>query len=133
MHHKVIVIGNLGRDPEKRYTQEGSPVTSFPVASNSSYKDRDGNKKTKTTWFRCSAWNKFADTCEKYLKKGSKVYMEGELIADTNGSPKVFKRSDNTFGSSFELKITKILFLDGKQDTDMQQEEEDYKDDEIPF
>ena len=77
--NKVMIIGNLGRDPEMRYTPNGAPVTSFSVACNRTRITPDGDRKDETEWFNVVAWNKLAETCSQYLTKGQKVYVEGRL------------------------------------------------------
>ena len=77
--NKVILVGNVGRDPELRYTQSGQPVASFSVATNERFKDRDGNWKDRTEWHRIVAWARLAEICGEYLKKGSPVYIEGRI------------------------------------------------------
>lgn len=79
MLNKIMLIGNLGRDPELNVTAEGTPVTKFSLAVNRTYKLNTGEKKEETEWFNIVAWNKLAETCERYLHKGSKVYIEGRL------------------------------------------------------
>ena len=77
--NKVILVGNLGADPELRYTGSGTAVCNFNVATNESYKDREGNLVEKTEWHRVVAWDRPAEICAEYLKKGSQVYIEGKL------------------------------------------------------
>jgi single-strand DNA-binding protein len=77
--NKVMLIGHLGRDPEMRYTQNGTPVAQFSVAASSRWKDAGGETKESTEWFNVVAWSKLAETCNQYLSKGSKVYVEGRL------------------------------------------------------
>ena len=77
--NKVILVGNVGRDPELRYTQSGQPVASFSVATNERFKDRDGNWKDRTEWHRIVAWARLAEICGEYLRKGSPVYVEGRI------------------------------------------------------
>ena len=77
--NKVILVGNVGRDPELRYTQSGQPVASFSIATNERFKDRDGNWKDRTEWHRIVAWARLAEICGEYLKKGSPVYVEGRI------------------------------------------------------
>ncbi|MGB1074789.1 MAG: single-stranded DNA-binding protein [Flavobacteriales bacterium] len=78
--NKVILVGNLGKDPEMRYTQSGVPVCSFPMATSETYRDRNTNEKiTQTEWHNIVIWRKMAETAEKYLQKGSQVYIEGKL------------------------------------------------------
>ena len=81
--NKMLLIGNLGGDPEMRYTANGSPVTTFSVATNRRYKTRDGEQREETEWFRVVTWNQLAETCNQYLTKGRRVYVEGRLKSDT--------------------------------------------------
>ena len=77
--NKVIIVGNVGRDPELRYTQSGQPVASFSIATNERFKDKDGNWKDRTEWHRIVAWARLAEICGEYLRKGSQVYVEGRI------------------------------------------------------
>ncbi len=77
--NKVILVGNLGSDPEVRYTPGGTAVANFNVATNESYKNRDGEQVEKTEWHRIVVWDRLAEICGEYLKKGSQVYIEGSL------------------------------------------------------
>jgi single-strand DNA-binding protein len=77
--NKVMIIGNLGRDPEVRTTPQGSKVASFSVATTERYNDRQGQRQEKTEWHNVVLWNKTAEIAEKYLRKGSNVFIEGKL------------------------------------------------------
>ncbi|MEX2160316.1 MAG: single-stranded DNA-binding protein [Anaerolineales bacterium] len=77
--NKVMLIGNLGRDPEMRYTPSGRPVTSFSVATSRSWNTAEGERRTETEWFNIVAWGSLAEICNQYLKKGQQVYIEGRL------------------------------------------------------
>jgi single-strand DNA-binding protein len=77
--NRVILIGNLGRDPELRYTQGGQAVTNFSIATNEKWKDKDGNPQERTEWHRINVWGKPAENCAQYLAKGRSVYIEGRL------------------------------------------------------
>lgn len=77
--NKVILIGNLGKDPEVRYTGSGVAVATFSVATNESWRDPEGNTQERTEWHNIVAWRKLAEICGEYLKKGSKLYLEGRL------------------------------------------------------
>jgi single-strand DNA-binding protein len=77
--NKVILVGNLGKDPELRYTPSGAAVVNFSLATSETYKDRDGNRQTKTEWHNIVAWRQLAEICGKYLHKGKQVYIEGSL------------------------------------------------------
>ena len=77
--NKVMIIGNLGRDPEMRYTPSGKPVTSFSVAVSRSWVKPEGDRTETTDWFNVVAWGRLAEICSQYLTKGSLVYVEGRL------------------------------------------------------
>jgi single-strand DNA-binding protein len=112
--HTIIVVGNLGRDPEMRFLPSGQPVTSFSMASSRSYTNSQGEKIDETIWFRVSVFGKMAETCNQYLHKGSKVLVEGRLQADKNGSPRVWTRQDGTPGASFEVTAATVRFLSSR-------------------
>jgi single-strand DNA-binding protein len=109
MYSKIIIIGNLGRDPELRFTPGGDPVTTFSVATSRRYGEKD-----ETTWFRVSVLGKQAESCNQYLHKGSKVLVEGRLRPDSNGNPTVFQRKDGTWGASYEITAESVGFLTPK-------------------
>ncbi|PJB47335.1 MAG: single-stranded DNA-binding protein, partial [Chloroflexi bacterium CG_4_9_14_3_um_filter_45_9] len=73
--NKVMLIGNVGNDPEMRYTPGGNPVTSFSVATNRRYTDSNGETKEETEWFRVIAWRKLAESCNQFVTKGKRVYV----------------------------------------------------------
>jgi single-strand DNA-binding protein len=77
--NKVMIIGNLGADPEMRYTANGSAVTTFNVAASESFNGRDGQRQERTEWFTVVTWNRLAEMCSQYLTKGRSVYVEGRL------------------------------------------------------
>jgi single-strand DNA-binding protein len=77
--NKVILIGNLGKDPELRYTPGGSAVVNFPIATNERWKDKDGNPQERTEWHNIVLWARLAEIANDYLRKGSSVYIEGRL------------------------------------------------------
>jgi len=118
-YQKIIVTGNLGRDPEMRYTPSGQAVTSFSVAVNESYTSANGEKVKKTIWFRVTAWGKQAEICNQYLKKGQMVLVDGRMSADPNtGGPKVWTKQDGSTGSSFEITASTVRFLSSRGDND---------------
>ena len=77
--NKVILIGNLGKDPEVKHTPQGTPVAKFSLATNERYKDKDGNWQDRTEWHNIVVWQRLAEIAGEYLKKGGKVYIEGRL------------------------------------------------------
>lgn len=112
MWHKIILIGNLGKEPEMRYTPSGQAVTSFSVAVDESYTGNDGQRVKRTMWVRVSTWGKNAENCNQYLHKGSKVLVEGRLIPDqATGGPRVWSRQDGTNGASYEVNASTVRFL----------------------
>lgn len=90
MINKVILIGNLGADPEIRYTQSGTPVVNFRIATTERWKGQDGQQQEQTEWHSIVAWRRLAEICAEFLSKGSKVYVEGKLQTrkwqDQNGN-----------------------------------------------
>lgn len=118
MYHKIIIVGNLGRDPEMRFTPNGQPVTSFSVASNRRYTGADGQPVNETIWFRITVWGKQAEACSQYLRQGSRVLVEGTLVPDSaTGSPRIFQRRDGTAGASFEVRAQTVKFLSARGET----------------
>ena len=115
MWHKITLIGNLGKDPEMKYTPSGQAVTSFSVACSRSYA-KNGETVKETTWFRCETWGKLAEVANQYLHKGSKVLIEGRMKPDIGtGGPRVWQKQDGTNGASFEVVVSELKFLDPKE------------------
>ena len=105
--NKVILLGNLGRDPEVRYLPSGSAVANFSIATSEAYKDKNGNRVEQTEWHNVEVWDAQAKLVEQYLKKGSKVYVEGKIKTDTwedNGQKR----------SAVKIRVNTIQFLDAK-------------------
>jgi single-strand DNA-binding protein len=102
--NKIIICGNLGRDPELRYTAQGTPVCSFSMATNERRKDKNGEMQDHTTWFRITLWNRLAETASQYLQKGRQVYIEGRLrveeYIDRDGKP---RHSLEVFGTDMQF------------------------------
>lgn len=115
MYQRLVLVGNLGRDPEMRYTPQGTAVTSFPVATTRRYNTADGQQKEETLWFRISVWGKQAETVNQYLSKGRQVLVEGTLVGDENGGPKIWTGQDGKPRASFEVRAQTVRFL-GKRE-----------------
>jgi single-strand DNA-binding protein len=114
MYHTIIIVGNLGKDPEMRYTPSGQAVTNFNVATNRQYTGSDGNQVKETIWFRVSTWGKQAETCNQYLKKGSRVLIEGRLIPDPKtGGPRIWQGQSGP-GANFEVNASTVRFLSSR-------------------
>lgn len=112
---KITLIGNLGRDPELRYTPSGQAVTNFNMATTEKWQGQDGQLQERTTWWKVSVFGKQAETVNQHLKKGSKVYVEGRMISDPKtGGPRTYEKQDKTIGTSFELTAQTIKFLDSR-------------------
>ncbi|UCD41579.1 MAG: single-stranded DNA-binding protein [Chloroflexota bacterium] len=115
MYHNIIIVGNLGRDPEMRYTPSGQAVTNFNVATNRQYTSSDGNQVKETIWFRVSTWGKSAESSNQYLKKGSKVLVEGRLNPDQEtGGPRIWNRQDGSAAASYEVTANVVRFLSSR-------------------
>lgn len=137
MYHTIIIAGNLGRDPEMRYTPSGQAVTNFNVAVNDNFTNSQGERVERTIWFRVSTWGKLAETCNQYLKKGRKVLVEGRMVADqSTGGPRVYSRQDGTYGSSFEINASTVRFISSPREEgsgSYMDGPSDVQDEDIPF
>ncbi|HEV2862003.1 MAG TPA: single-stranded DNA-binding protein [Pyrinomonadaceae bacterium] len=104
--NKIIVVGNLGRDPELRYTPQGTAVCSFTMASNERRREKGGEPQDVTTWFRVTVWGKQAETVSKYLTKGRSVYVEGRLHVEE------WTDRDGKSRHTLEVNASDVQFLD---------------------
>ena len=104
--NKVMIIGNVGSEPEMRFTPNGNPVTSFRVATNRMYTTADGERKQETEWFTVVAWNKLAEQCNQFLSKGRLVYAEGRLHTRT------WEGQDGQKHYRTEIVANRVSFLD---------------------
>ena len=111
MYHKIILVVNLGRDPEMRYTPSGQQVTSFSMATSEKWTGQDGQVQERTIWWRVTVWGKQAETCNQYLAKGRSVLVEGTLIGDENGGPRIWTGQDGKPRASFEVRAQTVRFL----------------------
>ncbi|MSQ21937.1 MAG: single-stranded DNA-binding protein [Dehalococcoidia bacterium] len=107
--NKMMVIGNLGTDPEMRYTPNGSAVTSFRMATTRGYTSQDGERHQDTEWFTIVAWNQLAELCNQYLAKGRKAYVEGRLHSRS------WEGQNGKTGFVNEIVADRIIFLDRQQ------------------
>jgi single-strand DNA-binding protein len=108
--NKVILVGNLGADPELRYTPSGTAVCNFRVATNESYKDREGTMVEKTEWHNVVAWDRLAEICGEYLKKGKSVYVEGSL------QTRQWEDQDGNTRYTTEVKAREMQMLGGREE-----------------
>ena len=104
--NKMMVIGNLGTDPEMRYIPNGSPVTSFRLATTRTYTTADGERQQDTEWFTIVAWNQLAELCNQYLSKGRRAYVDGRLHSHT------WEGNDGQTRFRNEIIADRVLFLD---------------------
>ncbi len=138
--NKVILVGNLGRDPELRYTPQGTPVCSFSMATNERRKDKTGEIQDHTTWFRVTLWGRQAETASQYLTKGRPVYIEGRLRVEE------WTDRDGKARHTLEVHATDMQFIGGgrSEEPPMERaaaatgggapaEQADLTDDDIPF
>ena len=133
--NKVMVIGNLGADPEMRYTADGTALTNFRVAASRTYSGRDGERKEETEWFSVVTWQKLAEQCSQFLQKGRKVYVEGRLQTRSWDTPEG-ERKYRT-----EVIAERVLFLDPKSDMPLSEHRDaipaggggDMEPEDIPF
>jgi single-strand DNA-binding protein len=112
MYQKVVIVGNLGTDPEMRYTPSGQAVTNFNVATNRRWNDNQGNQQEETVWFRISVWGRMAEVCNQYLGKGQRVLVEGQLRPDPEtGGPRIWTDQNGQPRASYELTGREVKFL----------------------
>jgi single-strand DNA-binding protein len=116
--NKVMIIGRLGRDPEMRYTPGGSPVTTFSVAAGRQWKDGNGEPREETEWFNVVAWNKLAEICHEYLRKASRVYIEGRL------QTRQWQDQEGQTRYRTEVIATDMIILDSRPARDSQPQDE---------
>lgn len=107
--NKVILVGNLGDDPELRYTDGGTAVCNMSLATNESYTDNNGNEVQRTEWHDVVAWGRLGEICEEYLSKGSQVYFEGKL------QTREWEDRDGNTRYSTEVKARDMMFLDSNR------------------
>ena len=121
MYQTIILIGNLGKDPEMRFTPSGQPVTTLSVATNRRYNGANGQPVKETTWFRITVWGKQAESSNEFLHKGSKVLVEGRLTPDPEtGGPHIWE-NNGKIGASFEVTASTVRFLSSREDQDDQE------------
>lgn len=108
--NKAMIIGNLGGDPEMRYTPSGKPLTKFQLASNRNWISAEGERKTETEWFTIIAWGKLAEICNQYLTKGQQVYIEGRIHT------RKWKDEGGNSHSSVEITAQEMLMVGGRSD-----------------
>lgn len=128
--NKMTVIGNLGTDPEMRYTPNGRAVTSFRIAVTLSYTGADGERQSDTEWFSVVAWNQLAELCNQYLSKGRKAYVDGRLRSNT------WTGQDGQTRHTNEIVADRVVFLDRPSESPISAEGEptDQVDiDDLPF
>jgi single-strand DNA-binding protein len=106
--NKVMIIGNLGGDPEMRFTPSGNPVTTFSVATNRVFNAADGERKEETEWFSVVTWSRLAENCNRFLTKGQRIYVEGRLHTRS------WDGQDGQKHSRVEVIANNVIFLDRK-------------------
>lgn len=140
MYQKVVIVGNLGTDPEMRYMSDGTAVTNFSVATNRRWTNRgSGDQQEETTWFRVSVWGRQAEVANEYLSKGRQVLVEGRMKPDPQtGGPRIWTGQDGTARASYEMTAETVRFIGtregggfGAEDTSGAPPAEE--EDEIPF
>lgn len=113
--NKVMLIGNLARDPEMRYTQSGKPVTTFSIGTSRTWSTSDGEKHSETEWFNIVAWGNLAEICSQHLNKGQLVYIEGRL------QTRKWEDTEGTKHSSVEIIASEMMMLGNRRENSYQQ------------
>ena len=117
MYNRIILAGNLGRDPELRYTPSGQAVTNLSVATNEVWTDQQGQRQERTIWWRVAVWGKQAEACSQYLSKGRQVLVEGRMRPDREtGGPRIWTGNDGQARASYEVNAQVVRFLGGRGD-----------------
>ena len=124
--NKIMLIGNVGSDPEMRYTPNGKAVTSFRMATNYRYSSPDGERREETEWFRVSVWGKQAESCNQFLSKGRRVYVEGRLHSRN------WEGQDGQMRTSLEVSANRVIFLDRAAPASLPEEGE-LEPEDLPF
>ena len=140
MYQKIIIVGNLGRDPEMRYMPDGKAVTNINVATSRRWTQQaSGEQREETVWFRVSVWGRQAETVNEYLSKGRQVLVEGRLRPDPEtGGPRLWTAQDGTVRASFEITADAVRFIGGREQSGFSGEGSfepaaAQEEDEIPF
>lgn len=117
MYQQIIIVGNLGNDPEMRYMPSGDAVTQFSVATNRRWSDaQSGGRREETTWFRVSVFGRQADSCNQYLTKGRQVLVVGRLRPDPQtGGPRIWTDNDGKPRAAYELAATSVQFMGSRE------------------
>ena len=118
--NKIIIVGNLGKDPELRYTPQGNAVCNFSMATNEKRRDKSGDLQDLTTWFRVTLWGRQAENASKYLQKGSQVYIEGRLRVDE------WTDRDGNQRQTLDVNATDMQFLSGGRSDDFGGSDDEY-------
>ncbi len=124
---KVNLIGHLGKEVDLRYTTSGQAVANFSVATTEGVKNKDGDWENTTTWFKCTVWGKLAETCAKFLSKGSQIYLEGR-IRDEKWNDK-----DGNERSTLTVTVSDIQFLSNNKKNDEGEDNTQSTNDDVPF
>jgi single-strand DNA-binding protein len=134
MYDQTIIVGNLGKDPTMRYTPSGQAVTAFSVAVNRQYVTAQGEQVKYTVWYRVSTWGKSAEACNQFLKKGSRVLVEGRLEPDkATGGPRIWDKNGEP-AASFEVTAGTVRFLSSRGEGSTEQQTHELPaEDDIPF
>jgi single-strand DNA-binding protein len=136
--NKVILVGNLGRDPELKYTPSGTAVANFTIATNENWKDKDGQKQEHTEWHRVVAFGKLAEICGEHLRKGKQVYVEGAIRSRS------YKDREGAEKTAMEIRLDTMVMLgrlegprpaaaEGAGPKEVAEKEPEFNDDDIPF
>ena len=131
--NKVMIIGNIGTEPEMRFTPNGNPVTSFRIATSRVYTAPDGERRQETEWFSVVTWNRLAETCNQFLSKGQRAYVEGRL------QTRSWEGQDGQKRSRVEIVANRVLFLDRRPTAPLTEDvgeevlEPGFEPEEIPF
>lgn len=126
--NKVILVGNVGKDPEVRFLDGGVAVANFPIATSESYKDKSGERKTTTEWHHIVLWRGLAEVAEKYVKKGSQLYLEGKIKTETYE-----KDGEKRYATKIVCDVMRMLGSKSEQQAQSEAVSDEPDPNDIPF
>ena len=132
-YEQIMLVGNLGGDPELRYTPQGHPVANFSLATNRVWTGADGEKREQVVWWRVTCWRGLAESVSQYLAKGREVLVVGRMNPDENGNPRTWEGKDGVTRASYEITAQTVKFLGSRANGQGTQSVPPDEAEEIPF
>ncbi len=124
MYQNIILVGNVGKEPEMRYTPAGKAATSFRIATSESYWKGENKSESVTTWWTVTCWGQTAERVYTQVKKGMKLLVEGRIKPGDDGNPRTFTRKDSSTGTTYEMTASVVRILDKIEKSEPEGDEE---------